>query len=202
MHGSKEHPGVIETTRLRLIPCELRHFEAILTDRSRLGRMLGATVSDEGFDFPGVADLGTMRFLHERLKARPELLGWWTYLFVHAEDEVLIGQGGYKGKADEAGMVEIGYAIIPSYRGRGLATEAARGLITNAFAHEHVERVDAHTLAEPNASTRVLQRAGMEFAGAVEDPDHGEVWRWSLHRADHRETGTADTTTRKTTRRR
>ena len=82
-----------------------------------------------------------MRFLYEHLKANPDALGWWTYLFVNAKDRVLVGTGGYKGKADESGMVEIGYAIVPAYRGRGLATEAARGFIDHAFLHAHIERV-------------------------------------------------------------
>src|SRR3712207_7517094 len=47
----------------------------------------------------------TIRSLHEQLKADPAVLGWWMYLFVHAEDEVLVGQGGYKGRPDEAGRV-------------------------------------------------------------------------------------------------
>lgn len=177
---------MIATRRLRLVPCEPRHFEAILTDQKRLGRMLGVTVYDGWFDFPGVADIETMRFLYKLLEADPGLLGWWTYLLIHAEDEALVGTGGYKGGPDEAGMVEIGYAIVPAYRGRGLATEAARGLIDNAFAHESVEKVDAHTLAERNASVRVLEKSGMEFAGAVADRDLGEVWRWSVRKASHR----------------
>jgi RimJ/RimL family protein N-acetyltransferase len=78
---------------------------------------------------------------------------------------VLIGPGGYKGRADEEGAVEIGYAIVGKYRGQGLATEAARGLIDHAFSHEHVRRVDAHTLAEPNASVRVLRRPGCGSRG-------------------------------------
>ena len=106
--------------------------------------------------------------------------------FLHVEDKVLIGLGGFKGEANESGMVEIGYAIVPAYRGRGLATEAAQGLIDHAFAHAHIKRVDAHTLAERNASVRVLEKAGMEFMGAVNDPDIGEVWHWSLPRADYR----------------
>lgn len=178
---------MIETPRLRLIPCEVRHFEAILTDPKQLEGMLGVTVFDDGFDFPGVASMETMRFLYKHLKANPDVLGWWTYLFVHAEDRVLIGQGGYKGKANEAGTVEIGYAIVPSYRRRGLATETAQGLIDNAFAHAHVNRVDAHTLAEPNPSTKVLEKVGMKFAGAVDHPNLGVVWRWSLQRADYRQ---------------
>jgi [ribosomal protein S5]-alanine N-acetyltransferase len=178
---------VIETPRLRLIPCEVRHFEAILTDPKQLEGMLGVTVFDDGFDFPGVASMETMRFLYKHLKANPDVLGWWTYLFVHAEDRVLIGQGGYKGKANGAGTVEIGYAIVPAYRRRGLATETAQGLIDNAFAHAHVKRVDAHTLAEPNPSTKVLEKVGMKFAGAVDHPNLGVVWRWSLQRADYRQ---------------
>ena len=82
-------------------------------------------------------------------------------------------------------MVEIGYAIVPAYGRKGLATEAAQGLIDNAFAHAHVKRVDAHTLAEPNVSTKVLEKVGMKFMGTVDNPDRGEVWRWSLHRADY-----------------
>ena len=129
---------MIETPRLRLIPCEVRQFEAILTGPKQLEGMLGVTVFDDGFDFPGVASMETLRFLYKHLKANPDVLGWWTYLFVHAEDRVLIGQGGYKGKANGAGTVEIGYAIVPSHRRRGLATETAQGLIDNAFAHAHV----------------------------------------------------------------
>jgi [ribosomal protein S5]-alanine N-acetyltransferase len=178
---------VIETPRLRLIPCEVRHFEAILTDPKQLEGMLGVTVFDDGFDFPRVASMETMRFLYKHLKANPDVLGWWTYLFVHAEDRVLIGQGGYKGKANGAGTVEIGYVIVPSHRRRGLATETAQGLIDNAFAHAHVKRVDAHTLAEPNPSTKVLEKVGMKFAGAVDHPNLGVVWRWSLQRADYRQ---------------
>lgn len=177
---------MIETPRLRLIPCELRHFEAILTEGGRIEELLGVTVFDDSFDFPGSASAETMRYLRDHLRANPDELDWWTHLFVHVEDRVLIGMGGYKGRPDEAGMVEIGYAIVPSYRRRGLATEAARGLIDNAFAHAHVKRVDAHTLAEPNPSTKVLERVGMKFAGTVDHPNLGEVWHWSLHRADYR----------------
>jgi ribosomal-protein-alanine N-acetyltransferase len=175
---------MIETPRLRLIPCGLRHFEAIPNDPDRLGFMLGATVLDDSFDFPGVAGIDAIRFMHKRLKADPGLLGWWTHLFVHTKDRVLIGLGGYKGRADETGTVEIGYAIVPAYRRQGLAAEAAQGLIDHALSHAHVKRVDAHTLAEFNASTRVLKSVGMEFVGSAAAPDVGGVWHWRLQRTD------------------
>jgi ribosomal-protein-alanine N-acetyltransferase len=175
-----------ETTSLKLIPCELKHFEAILADQKQLEQMLGVTVFDDWFNFPGVAGIEAIQFSYEYLKANPDALGWWTYLFVHVKDKALVGIGGYKGKADESGVVEIGYAIIPAYRCCGLATEAAQGLINYAFLHAHIKRVDAHTLAEHNASTRVLEKVGMENVGTAHDPDVGEVWHWSLSKEDYR----------------
>jgi RimJ/RimL family protein N-acetyltransferase len=177
---------MIETANLKLIPCELQHFEAILKDQKQLEQLLGVTVFDNWFDFPGVAGIEAIQFSYQYLKAHPDALGWWTYLFVHVKDNVLVGLGGYKGKADESGMVEIGYAIVPAYRCRGLATEAAQGLIDYAFSHAHIKTVDAHTLAERNASVRVLEKAGMKNVGTVHDPDDGEIWHWTLSKEGYR----------------
>jgi ribosomal-protein-alanine N-acetyltransferase len=177
---------MIETANLKLVPCELQHFDAILKDRKLLEQVLGVTVFEDWYNFPGIAGIEAIRFSYEYLKDNPDALGWWTYLFIHKKDSVLVGMGGYKGVADGAGMVEIGYAIIPVYRSRGLATEAAQGLIDNAFSHQHVRMVDAHTLAEVNASTRVLEKVGMKQVGVAHDDDAGDVWHWRLKREDYR----------------
>lgn len=177
---------MIETKNLKLIPCELKHFEAILTNQKQLGQMLGVAVFDNWFDFPGVAGIEAIRFSYEYLQANPDALGWWAYLFIHEKDNMLVGYGGFKGKANEAGIIEIGYAIVPAYRCRGLATEAAQGLAEYAFSHPHIKTVDAHTLAEQNPSTRVLEKVGMKRVGTVTDPDDGEIWHWSLTKEDYR----------------
>ena len=182
---------MIETARLKLIPCELKHFEAILQDQPQLAQLLGVTVLDNWFDFPGVAGIEAIRFGYDYLKANPDDLGWWTYFFIHVKDNALVGIGGYsgyKGKADESGMVEIGYAIISAYQCQGLATEAAGGLIDRAFSNKHIRRVEAHTLAEHNPSTRVLEKVGMANVGIDHDQDVGEVWHWSLTKEDYRKT--------------
>lgn len=174
----------IETANLKLIPCSLAHFEAMLRDEKELAELLGVELAPEWLGFEAARE--AMAPAYERLKSHPSILGWWTYLFIHAADKTLIGVGGFKGEADENGAVEIGYSIAPSYRGRGLATEAARGMIEYAFSHRHVTRVDAHTLAERNPSTAVLEKVGMKFAGPVTDPDEGEIWRWTLSPGDYR----------------
>jgi RimJ/RimL family protein N-acetyltransferase len=75
-------------------------------------------------------------------------------------------------------MVEIAYGIVPSFEGRGYATEAARALVNHARTHEQVRQIIAHTMPVPNASTRVLKKCGFTFAGEVIDPEDGRVWRW------------------------
>jgi len=172
---------MIETENLQLVPCELAHFEAIVNVPKRLEQLLDVSIADEWISFPEAMPYG-----YEYLKTNPDALGWWTYLFVHARDKMLIGWGGYKGKADESGTVEIGYDIAPSYRNRGLATEAAQGLVDYAFSHPHVKAVDAHTLAEVNSSTKVLEKIGMKNVGSLHDPDDGEIWHWRLDKAHYR----------------
>jgi RimJ/RimL family protein N-acetyltransferase len=56
----------------------------------------------------------------------------------------------------------------------------AAALIDRAREAKCVCAVIAHTLAEYNASTRVLQKVGMQFVGEHNDPEDGVVWRWSL----------------------
>jgi len=174
---------MIETLRLQLIPCELSHFEALINDESQLAASLQVVIDPEWLGFDAARE--AMQPAHDYLEAHPSALGWWTYLFIHKPDRTLIGLGGFKGEVNEEGMVEIGYAIAPSYRRRGLASEAALGMIDYSFALPQVKRVDAHTLPERNASTGVLEKVGMKHLGAVIDPDDGEVWHWSLSREQY-----------------
>ncbi len=105
---------------------------------------------------------------------------WGTHLFFD-DAGTLVGFGGFKG-APDGGEVEIGYAVAPSRQGRGVATAAATAMIDRARA-AGVQRVVAHTLAEQNASTAVLQRCGFVRVATVEDPDgdvDDDVWRWEL----------------------
>nr|WP_199755993.1 GNAT family N-acetyltransferase [Chroococcidiopsis cubana] len=107
---------------------------------------------------------------------------WLPYLFLFHPDRTLVGFGGFKSVPDSRRMVEIGYSVAPSYRGKGFATSAACQLIKIAFESELVDCVSAHTLAEPNASTRVLAKCGMTKVSETVDPDVGAVWRWEIRK--------------------
>jgi RimJ/RimL family protein N-acetyltransferase len=53
-------------------------------------------------------------------------------------------------------------------------------LVEAASRSPEVKRIIAHTLPEPNASTRVLEKVGMSFVGEVFDPEDGRVWQWRI----------------------
>jgi ribosomal-protein-alanine N-acetyltransferase len=89
----------------------------------------------------------------------------WAYLIVHRADRLLIGDLGFKGLPDARGSVEIGYGIIPSYRGQGYATEATRALIGWASNQPGVRIITAECESTNAASVRVLQKLGLQRCG-------------------------------------
>jgi ribosomal-protein-alanine N-acetyltransferase len=106
--------------------------------------------------------------------------GWTSAFFVVCKSEnICMGMCGFKGPPDKDGIVEIAYGIAPSYENRGFATEIARRMTRIAF-DRGVAVVRAHTLPEPNASGRVLTKAGFRKLGEVIDPEDGLVWRWEF----------------------
>jgi ribosomal-protein-alanine N-acetyltransferase len=176
---------MIETENLQLVPCQLEHLEAILRDKKELEPMLNVKVPDTWPEFPESIPHLYELFKSESASAASSSFDWGFYLFVHKKDRVLVGEGGYKGTPDREGMVEIGYAIVPEYRRRGLAFEAARGLATHAFSHAEVRVVQAHTLPTGDASIGVLKKLGMKFVGSFQEPEDGEVLRWRVERKDY-----------------
>lgn len=80
-------------------------------------------------------------------------------------------------------VVELGYRLVRSAWGVGLATEGARALVTLAFAELGVERVQASTMAVNVASRRVMEKAGLRFVRTfhqewpvrIPGDEHGDV---------------------------
>lgn len=101
---------------------------------------------------------------------------WFGHFAIEGESQRLIGICSLKGPPVD-GMVEIAFYTFPGFEGRGVATEMARFLLDRARSLQGVKWVIAHTASASDASTRVLEKAGMRFAGE-ELEDGGSVWRW------------------------
>jgi len=62
---------------------------------------------------------------------------------------------------------EIGYSVVQSYRGRGVATEAVRALASEAFSRLHLRKLRAYCVPENVPSRAVLASAGFEEDGVL-----------------------------------
>jgi RimJ/RimL family protein N-acetyltransferase len=157
--------------RLSLVTPDLALLDAALGDPPALARALGGAVAEGWEVFPGA-----LRRTRDAVAADPASTRWGTRFFVLEEPRTLVGWGGFKGPPRD-GVVELGYAIAPSFEGRGLATAAVREMLREAFAEPAVRAVIAHTLPALNASVRVLEKCGFVSEGEVPDANVGTAWR-------------------------
>jgi [ribosomal protein S5]-alanine N-acetyltransferase len=160
---------------VRLVRADLQLIDAALAGDDSLARALGYDVVAGWATF-----VGALRATRDGLVADPGAATWGARFFVAGDPPELVGWGGFKGPPQN-GVVELGYEIAERRRQRGLATEATRAMLAEAFADERVEAVIAHTLAERNASNRVLEKAGFRYQEEVR-ANGRVVWRFSLTR--------------------
>jgi RimJ/RimL family protein N-acetyltransferase len=159
--------------RLKLVDATLELLTAATADATVLGELLEVSVADDWAGFPEA--LPIIRAAYEQ---HPQAHRWGALFFVEPEAGALVGFGGFKGPPSADSAVEIGYAIAPAFQGQGLATDAVAQMVHRAFADPLVQAVDAHTLGETNASTRVLEKSGFEKIAELMDPNDGPVWQW------------------------
>jgi RimJ/RimL family protein N-acetyltransferase len=170
-------PRVITTARLRLVPHEPEHLRALIQSPECYARASGMTPATglRGFIVSPDVSAEWLSALETAAGADP-----WKYGFAVVEiaGGRVIGSAGFAGPPDADNVVEIAYGIVPDYEGQGYATEVAVALVAYARNQGRARTVCAHTLAAPNASTRVLQKCAFQFAGEVNHPTDGLIWRW------------------------
>jgi len=161
-----------------LLIADLPVLDAALEGPEALSRALGGCAVANGWEgFPEAVPAA-----RGSLAADPGSGRWGTRLFILEDPRTLVGWGGFKGPPAD-GVVEVGYAVAPAFRGRGIAGDAVRQMLGDAFSIDGIEAVIAHTLAEPGPSTRVLEKSGFTNEGEVDAGEDGQVWRWRRERS-------------------
>ena len=158
---------------MRLVVPDGPVLDAALEGPRALERALGVAVVDGWDVFPA-----SIQRARRQLGEDPGAVRWGTRLFVAGEPPAVVGWGGFKGPPRD-GTVELGNAIAPAREGRGLATDAVRAMVREAFADPDVRAVIAHTLPEPGPSPRVLEKTGFAFAGDATEKGRA-VWRFRI----------------------
>jgi ribosomal-protein-alanine N-acetyltransferase len=162
----------IPTPRFELVSMSLAFMHDLRAgDFGAASREMGATI-------PTTIREGLVDFLNYRipaLEADPTIQPWIGRAIVvtgpdgHRE---AIGTIGFHAPPDEAGRVEIGYSVEPSWRRRGVATECVDALLAWAEA-QGVARFRASVAPGNEPSLAIIRRLGFRQVGSQVDEIDG-----------------------------
>ncbi|HEY5267496.1 MAG TPA: GNAT family N-acetyltransferase [Acidimicrobiales bacterium] len=101
----------------------------------------------------------------------------WYAPWLIAENELVVGMLGFKSEP-VANALEVGYGVVPSARGRGVAT-AALSLLLERVTHRGLI-VRAETALWNVPSQLILRRLNFNEVRRRNDPQHGDLIVWEL----------------------
>lgn len=158
----------IRTDRLDLVPGDLASLNAAWAGHRELAEHLQVALA-AGWP-PDEFDRDALAWVRDHILAGEDPSWWVRWIVLRTPTPMLVGIAGYKGAPTPEGTVEIGYSVVAEYRRRGIAAEAAAGLVAHAFAHPAVRRVLAETRPDHRASISVLKKNGFLPAGEGSEP--------------------------------
>jgi RimJ/RimL family protein N-acetyltransferase len=165
----------IRTPRLSLVPLLEGTLAALVRgDREEASRAQGVELP-EGFLAPDGSDAFFLRVQLERVRADPDHRDWCGRLIIRLADGAVVGRCGFHGPPWAVGRAEIGYTVLPAWRGQGFATEAAAALV--AWGFDQGEATVFATVAPANlASLAVVRKLGfVETGSQIDDIDGLEL---------------------------
>jgi RimJ/RimL family protein N-acetyltransferase len=105
--------------------------------------------------------------------SHPEDEEWVAGALQSVDDGTIVGHAGFHAAPDHHGMVEVGYAIAPAFRGRGFGHGALRVLLDRAFRAAEVTVIRASIAPSNTASRRIVETAGFSLVGSQIDEEDG-----------------------------
>ncbi|MFJ7921580.1 GNAT family N-acetyltransferase [Lysinibacillus fusiformis] len=105
-----------------------------------------------------------------------EQFGFCLYVVEKTEDQTPIGICGFV-KRDNLEDVDIGFAFLPDYWGKGYAYEAASAVLAYGLETLGFNRIVAITTQDNHASAKLLERIGLQFEKVIQFSNDSEELR-------------------------
>lgn len=160
----------IETERLNLITFTVEMMEAFLKGNIEVEKIIPYKVAPE---YPLDVYKQLFEYKINRFKKYPEE-NEWEGIIIHKEDNTIMGDMGFKGGPNKDGVIDIGYSIVPSYRGKGYATEMGKAMVEWGLSQPKVKKVVATCNPDNFASIRVLEKIGFKITNKTEEKIYWE----------------------------
>jgi RimJ/RimL family protein N-acetyltransferase len=151
----------IRTERLRLAPVTVQN-------AGTLWRVLQQPDLRTYQELPSVGAVAFTDMVAKRPKAlRPGISGRFEWLIYVQRIRKPVGWVSLRIAERDLTTGEIGYSIVRDFRGRGVATEAVRALLDEAFTEGGLTRINAYCLPENAPSRRLLERLSFASEGTL-----------------------------------
>ena len=102
-----------------------------------------------------------------------ERLGFGNYTVIRKSDQAKMGICGLYDRDGLDGL-DIGFAFLPEYEGKGYAFESANKLKQVAFTEFGITEIVAITTQDNTASQKLLEKLGLTLTGATKIPNDNE----------------------------
>jgi len=111
------------------------------------------------------------QYIVDHLRPQIEESGYGNYI-IRYQDKPIGVCGLYNRKGLEG--VDLGFALHPSYEGRGFATESSKALMAVAWDDLSLESISAITLEVNVSSRKVLQKLGFTYIKKISCEEDSE----------------------------
>ncbi len=154
-----------KTERLEMHTLTADMMEAVLKGGQELKRIVPF---DTGAEWPLEVYKNLFPYKIERFRKVPSE-NEWEGLIVDKTNNRIVGDMGFKGGPNEEGVIDLGYSIIPSSRGKGFATEMGKAMVAWGLTQPGVKKVMASCDPDNAPSIRVLEKIGFERTVQTDD---------------------------------
>lgn len=120
-----------------------------------------------------------IKYMEDRMDPDLAKKGFVNHVMIEKATGQSVGTCSLHDREGVEGL-DIGYALMPQFEGKGFATEGAKAMVQLAFDQYNLERVSAITTSENVGSCRVLEKLGFVHKGFTRLPNGNEEIRLYL----------------------
>ncbi|AZI19329.1 GNAT family N-acetyltransferase [Chryseobacterium taklimakanense] len=133
--------------------------------------------TEEFKKYVGDRNVNTLDESREYLKNRSlpqiEKLGYGNFTLIKRDTGEKIGSCGLFHR-EGLDVVDIGFAFLPEYFGKGYGYEAASRILRAGFEEYGLQKISAITVKENVASQKLIEKLGLKFQKIVQIPNDPE----------------------------
>lgn len=124
------------------------------------------------------------KYIQEKMLPQLKRLGFSNYILIEKQTNQKIGTCGLYDR-DGLDGIDIGFAFLPKYEGKGFAYEGATRIKDAAFNEFGIDAISGITTLENKASQKLLEKLGLKKIGTTKLPnDDTELLVYKLSKSN------------------